>query len=324
MKAHTSTSRAIGMALLVWASLQISAPSLKAQGNAQSYAISREVDFVVLPVTVLDGKGQFVSGLEASNFRVYENGHPQTISLFRSEEVPVTVGLVVDRSGSMAARSNDVIEGAQAFVDASNPQDEEFVVNFTDKVRMGLPANMPFTSDPNALRSALSVPSASGETALYDAVIAALQHVDQSRAGKKVLILISDGGDNASRHSFAQALQMARSANVIIYSIGLYDEHSSDQNPRVLHKLATETGGLDYAPATAEDIVRVCRQIAGDIRHQYTLGYDPTDHVGKSYRKIHVTVTSANLGKLTVRTRAGYFPTAGKQADSRSQQEGIR
>ncbi|MGH9678556.1 MAG: VWA domain-containing protein [Candidatus Acidiferrales bacterium] len=324
MNAHYATSRAIPMALLVWASLQIPGPSPTPPANSQGYSISREVDFVVLPVTVLDRKGQFVSGLDASNFRVYENGHPQTISLFRSEEIPVTVGIVVDRSGSMAARSTDVIEGAQAFVDASNPQDQEFVVNFTDKINLGLPANAPFTSDPSKLRAALSVPSASGQTALYDAVIAALQHVDRSHAGKKVLILISDGGDNASQHGFAQALRAAQSANVIIYSIGLYDEHSSDQNPRVLRRLATETGGLDYSPTTAEDVARVCRQIAGDIRHQYTIGYDPTDNIGKSYRKISVEVVSAAHGKLTVRTRAGYYPAAAKQAGSQAPPEGNR
>jgi Ca-activated chloride channel homolog len=320
MIAHYSTNRAIQMALLVWASLQISAPSAPTKNNSQGFAISREVDFVVLPITVRDREGQFVSGLGETNFRIYENGRPQTIALFRSEDTPVTVGLVVDHSGSMAARSNEVMEGAKAFVEASNAQDEEFVVNFTDRARLGLPANAPFTSDVTQLKAALSTASASGQTALYDAVALALQHLERRQTDKKVLILISDGGDNASQHSFAQALRMAQSANVVIYAIGLYDEHSADQNPKVLRQFASETGGLSYSPVTFEDVIRVCRQIAGDIRHQYTIGYDPSDEGRSNYRKIRVDVASANHGKLVVRTRAGYFPSSSKHADSQAQQ----
>ncbi len=144
------------------------------------------------------------------------------------------VGLVVDHSGSMVAKSKEVIEGAIAFVEESNPQDEEFVVNFADKITLGLPANVPFTSNANELRAALSTPSASGRTALNDAVIAALQHLDLHQASKKVLIVISDGGDNASQHTFAQALRIAQGANVVIYGVGLFDEDSADKNPKVL------------------------------------------------------------------------------------------
>lgn len=306
--AYSPANRALQAALLLWASLQVSAPLPPPQNNPQDFEISREVDFVVLPVVVRNREGQFVSGLEQSNFQVYENGRPQTIALFRSEDTPITLGLVVDRSGSMAARRQEVIEGAKAFVEASNPQDQEFVINFTDKVEPGLPAKTPFTSDPNELAAALSVAPASGRTALFDAVAAALRQLDISHAGKKVLILISDGGDNASQHNFAQVLRMAQSANVIIYAIGLYDEHSSDQNPKVLRDLARETGGLYYSPDSHEDVVRVCRQIAGDVRHQYTVGYDPVDDVGSAYRKIRVEVASATRGKLYIRTRAGYFP----------------
>lgn len=320
MKAQYFTNRALHVALFGWLSLQIPAPPPPAPTTYQEFAISREVDFVVLPVTVRNHEGKFVSSLEASNFQVYENGHRQAVSLFRSEDTPVTLGLVVDRSGSMAARSNDVVEGALAFVESSNPQDREFVINFTESVKPGLPANIPFTSDTNELRTALSSSVSGGKTALYDALAAALRHLDSSQAGKKVLILISDGGDNASQSNFAQVLHMAQSANVVIYTIGLYDEHSSDQNPKILRQLAKETGGLDFSPNSSEDVVRVCRQIAGDVRHQYTLGYSPTDAGRNTYRKIHVEASSANYGKLSVRTRAGYFPSANRQTESLIQQ----
>ncbi len=316
MIAPHSTNRAIQVALLVWASFQISAPSPPPPGNSQGFAISREVDFVVLPVIVRNREGQFVSGLEASNFHVYENGRQQAVTLFRSEDTPVALGLVVDRSGSMAAKANEVIQGALAFVEASNPQDQEFVVNFAEKPVLGLTVSEPFTTNTGDLRAALSTNLAGGRTALYDAVVAALQHLDLINAGKKVLILISDGGDNASQNNFTQALRMAQSANVVIYTIGLYDEHSADQNPKVLSQFARETGGVAYSPSTSGEVVRVCRQIAGDVRHQYTVGYAPAEEGRNTYRKIRVEVASSLHGKLSVRTRAGYLPPSSKQSDS--------
>src|SRR5579864_6463580 len=159
-----STSRVIAFALLAWVSLQRPAPAPPPPNGSQGYVISREVDLVVLPVSVRNREGQFVSGLAESNFRVYENGQLQTISDFQSEDTPVSVGLVVDHSGSMIAKSSQVIEGAMAFVEESNPQDDEFIVNFADKIALGLPANVPFTSNANELKAALSAPSASGRT----------------------------------------------------------------------------------------------------------------------------------------------------------------
>jgi Ca-activated chloride channel homolog len=316
MVSWNCTNRAISLALLIWASLQHPAPAPPPPNTFQGYVISREVNLVVLPVTVRNREGQFVSGLEASNFRVYENGQPQKITDFQSEDTPVTVGLVVDHSGSMVAKKREVIDGAVAFVEASNPQDEEFVVNFADRITLGLPANVPFTGNTNELKAALSAASASGRTALYDAVVVALQHFDLQRGTKKVLILISDGGDNASQHTFMQVLRMAQSANVVIYGVGLFDEESADQNPKVLRQLAQETGGLVYAPSTPADVVRVCRQIAGDIRHQYTIGYNPAGERRNVYRKIRVEVIAANRKKLFVRTRAGYFWPSKKPVDT--------
>jgi Ca-activated chloride channel homolog len=313
-----TTSRVIALPLLAWALLQRPAPAPPPPNHSQDYVISREVDLAVLPVTVRNREGQFVAGLNESNFRIFENGQLQTITLFQSEDTPVTIGLVVDRSGSMMGKSNEVIQGAMAFVEAGNPQDEEFVVNFADKISFGLAPSVPFTSDANELKAALATASVSGKTALYDAVITALQRLDVRKASKKVLILISDGGDNASRHTFAQALRMAQSANVAIYTVGLFDENNADQNPNILEQLAKETGGLTYFPSTPADIVNVCGQIAGDIRHQYTIGYSPAGEQRHGYRKIRVNILAPNRGKLLVRTRAGYFLPSTKSPESNS------
>jgi VWFA-related protein len=295
---------------LIRASPRVPSSRFSAQQNSGGALITKQVSLVLLPVTVTDREGHFVTGVDVSDFRVFEDGHPQQIQLFRHEDTPVTVGILVDRSGSMAARSGDVIAGAAAFVQASNPQDREFVVNFSDKVEFGLPANIAFTNDANELKTALSLVPPSGRTALFDALSAGLAHFQKDDPDKKVLLLISDGGDNASQHTFAQVLRMAQSSNVVIYAIGLLDEHSADQNPSVLRKLARQTGGYIYFPNTTAEIVKVCREIAEEIRHQYTLGYDPPETGRPSYRKIRVTVTAHGRGKLFVRTRSGYFFSA--------------
>lgn len=284
--------------------------TLFAQDHSEPFVIKQQVNLVELPVTVRDRQGRFVSNLEIANFHLYEDGRPQEITLFRKEDMPVTVGLVVDHSGSMAAKELEVALGAQAFVQASNPQDREFVINFNEYVSFGLPKNVASTSDADELRTALSSVSASGMTALYDAVATALEAIQKGSLDKKVLLLISDGGDDASKHNFTEVLRMARTMNVTIYSIGLFAENSADQNPKVLKKFADETGGYAYFPNSASEVISVCRQIAEDIRHQYTLGYSPANLDRSGYRKIRVSVNAPGRGKLLVRTRAGYYFTA--------------
>ena len=288
-------------------SSRASLPALAGQGGSGGFVISKTLNLVELPVTVRDRKGRFISGLEQSNFGVYEAGQRQDITLFRSEDIPVSAGLVVDHSGSMGSKRDEVMEGAQAFVQASNPQDREFVVNFSDAVTFGLPASVSFTSNLEDLRAALLSTPASGKTALYDAVAAALERLQSDHSARKVLVIISDGGDNASQHNFAQVLRMAQSASVVIYTIGLFEEYGADQNPKVLKKFSEETGGNAYFPNSAAEVVSVCQQIAADIRHQYTLGYSPPDSEKGGYRKVQVSATAPGRGKLSVRTRAGYF-----------------
>ncbi len=273
----------------------------------QSYVISRNVNLTLVPVTVRNHRGEFVSDLDQADFRVYEDGKPQTITSFRHEDIPITAGLVVDHSGSMRPKRNDVMSGAAAFVRASNPEDQDFVVNFSTTPVLGLPVNTPFSSSVERLQAALSGTVDTGETALYDALVVALQHFEQDAARRKVLLVISDGGDNASRHDLSQVLQLALSANTIIYAIGLFDDDSYDQNPKILRRLAKETGGESYFPASTDKVVSVCQQIAADIRHQYQLAYTPADNDESKYHKIRVSVNARNRGRLSVRSRTGYF-----------------
>ena len=308
---------------ICWCAFPISTHT---RGNdSQPYTISTNVNLVVVPVTVTDRDHQFVSGLDATQFRVYEEGRPQMFSLFQPEDIPVTVGLVVDHSGSMGERKTDVIEGAKAFVQASNPQDEEFVLNFTERVRLGLPPNVPFTSSVDELTAALSAVPAGGMTALYDAIAVGLNHLRDAHKEKKVLIVITDGDgdDNASHYFFDQVLRMAQTLNVLIYAVGLFDTYQIDkardsntakqfkqlfdQNKSLLKQFARETGGAAYFPGNSAEVIDVCKKIAEDIRHQYTLAYTPKDDDRGGYRKIRVQVTGNRQGKVMVRSRSGYL-----------------
>jgi Ca-activated chloride channel homolog len=271
------------------------------------YTIRVSVGLVVLHATVQNHRGNLVSGLTKDEFQVYENGARQQIKYFSHEDIPVTVGLVIDNSGSMRPKVRDVIAAALAFARSSNPQDQMFVVNFNEHVRFALPENAPFTDQPGQLQVALSSVKADGETALYDAIAAALEHLKSGNRDKKVLIVISDGGDDASKERLRQVLAMARQSDAIIYTLGIFDQNDPDQNPHVLKQLARETGGEAFLPESLSEVVPICKQIARDIRNQYTLAYVPTDRKQDgTYRAIQVMAEAPHRGRLFVRTRAGY------------------
>jgi Ca-activated chloride channel family protein len=276
------------------------------------YAIRTNVDLVVLRATVRDHKGVPVAGLTKDAFKVYEDKVPQEIESFSNEDIPVTVGLVIDSSGSMRPKRFDVIAAAMAFVRSSNPQDQVFVVNFNEHVRMGLPANMPFSNNAVQLENALSRNAMSGMTALYDAITAALEQLQKGKWDKKVLIVVSDGGDNASAHTLAQVLSTVNQSNVAIYTMGIYDEEDEDRNPGVLRHISGASGGEAFFPETLKDILPICEQIARDIRSQYTISFVPTNnkHDG-TYRTIKVKAREATgRRQLSVSTRAGYSAPA--------------
>jgi Ca-activated chloride channel family protein len=285
---------------------QESPPSQSSQGH--QYTIRVDVDTVVLHPTVRNHKGMLASGLGKADFQVYEDGVLQPIEYFSHEDIPVTAGLVVDNSGSMRPKRPEVTTAALAFARSSNPQDQIFVVNFNENVSFGLPDSTPFTDKVAQLEVALSRIAANGRTALYDAVTAALEHLKKGNRDKKVLIVISDGADNASKHNLAQTMAIAGQSGAIIYTMGLFEEGDPDRNPHVLKRLAEPTGGEAFSPESVKGVVPICERIARDIRHQYTIAYAPTNRKQDgTYRVIQVKARAPGRGRLFVRARAGYY-----------------
>lgn len=279
-------------------------------GMPAQAAFSVDVNLVALPVTVTDHQGRPVRDLPEKDFHVFENGATQAITLFRHVDAPVAVGLVVDNSGSMLRKLPDVAAAAEQFAKSCNPLDQTFLVNFNEHVRMGLPPDVPFVSDPAELRKAILDITARGETALYDAIFAALGHVRESSLQMKFLIVISDGGDNASTHKLPELIAAIRKSQVVIYTVGLFDQLDTDRNPGVLKRLAHESGGEAFFPEKTAQVTSVLQSIAQDIRNQYLIGYTPSDtSPDRTYRAIHVTVTAPHSSAWIVRTRSGYVPT---------------
>ena len=227
----------------------------------------------------------------------------------------MTVGLVIDNSGSMKPKRADVIAAALAFARSSNPQDQMFVVNFNENVALGLPEKTPFTDQVAQLEVALSRIAADGQTALYDAMAAALEHLKEGSRDKRVLIVISDGGDNASHHNLARIMTMTRQSDAVIYTIGIFDPQDEDRNPHVLRQLARDTGGETFLPESLQDLASVCERIAHDIRNQYTLTYVPANRKRDgTFRVVHVKASGQGRGRLTVLTRAGYYAPSSSKA----------
>jgi VWFA-related protein len=256
---------------------------------------------------VSDRKGGFVSNLGEQDFVVYEDGIPQHIRLFRNEDTPVTVGLVVDHSTTMRPKLEEVITAARTFVRSSNVEDEMFVVNFNEKVSLGLPSTLRFTSSTTMLEYAIAADAIGGQTALYDAIAKALEELQAGSRDKKVLIVISDGGDNKSTRSLAQIMTLAGQSSAVIYTIGIFDESDPTRNLGMLKRLAQSTGGEAYFPDEIGELVAICERIARDIRHQYTIGYVPTDLTRDgAFHAIRVVAGVKGHDRLSVRTRTGY------------------
>ena len=239
---------------------------------------------------------------------MFESGVLQEIQVFQHEDVPVTVGLIVDNSGSMGRKRADVTAAALAFVRSSNPRDEMFVVNFNERVSFGLPDAELFSASTSDLDRALNGIPANGKTALYDAIEAGLTHLEKATLDKKVLIVISDGGDNASHRTLSQVIETAGRSDAIIYTIGLFDEYDEDRNPAVLRQIARATGGEAFLPNEISKVVPICEHIAADIRSQYTIGYVPSNrNLDNTYRTITATAKGPHGERQLVRTRAGYI-----------------
>lgn len=274
------------------------------------YTIERDVNLVTLHVSVSGEDGQFVPGLGRESFRVFEDNVPQQISVLRQEDVPVSMGLLIDNSGSMYDKRAAVNAAALTLVQASNPDDEVFVAHFNDNYFFDLDKD--FSSDLGELRKALAHRDSEGTTALYDAVLNSLNHLKKGYSDKKVLLIVSDGEDNYSRATFAALLDQAQRSSALIYAVGLLTQEkpeSAARDRQALLSLAEATGGAAFFPTGVPEVESICAQIARDIRHQYTVGYYPSNasHDG-SFRSLRVEVVPPpGGGKLSVRARTGYF-----------------
>src|SRR5690242_3192881 len=279
----------------------------RSQGTGQQPKISVTTDLVVLPVSVTDTRGAFVDGLKQQNFRVYEDGRLQAISLFGEEDSPVTIGLLVDHSSSMSPKLHEVAAAVSTFAAFSNPEDEMFVVNFSDDVIVASFHGRAFTHEPKELRNAALAMPAGGRTALYDAVAEGLKQVEQGRPDKKALVIVSDGGDNASRRRHSEVLAAARQAHAVNYYIGLVGSSTEEENPRILDRICKDTGGIAFLLHPGQEVSEVARLIAQDLREQYVIAYAPPKKpVGNPFRRVAVKVAAPGLGRIRVRTRTGY------------------
>ena len=296
------------------------APPARQEPDSEPFRVSVDVPLVVLHATVTGRQGGFVSDLDEQDFEIYENSVPQRIRLFKNEDIPVTVGLVVDHSTTMRPKLAEVTAAARTFARSSNGQDEMFVVNFNEKVSLGLSRTTRFTSSTAELEDAITAMPTGGQTALYDAIAKGLDELQAGSRDKKVLIAVSDGGDNVSAHSLAEVMKLAGQSSAVIYTVGIFEEEDPDRNPGVLKHLAQATGGEAFFPGRIGEVLAICERIARDIRHQYTIGYVPINlaHDG-AYHAIRV-LARAQGHKLSVRTRTGYMASGEPQPDDKNAQ----
>ena len=282
--------------------------------NTGTFVIRKDVDEVLLHATVVDDKQHIVTNLDRAAFSVFEDGKPQTIVSFHHEDIPVAMGIVIDNSGSMREKRAKVNQAALNLVRSSNPQDEVFVVNFNDEYYL----DQDFTNDLLKLKEALEKIDAKGGTALYEAVVASADHLKRNaRLERKVLFVVTDGEDNASRETLEQAVKQLQEENgPSVYAIGILgDEEHPKRAKRALEILAQRTGGVAFFPKTLDEVDEISRQVAHDIRNQYTIGYKPTNpKVAGGFRQIRVDAKAKGHGKLMVRTKSGYY--AGAQGAS--------
>jgi Ca-activated chloride channel family protein len=265
-------------------------------------------ELVVLNVRVTDRGGSYATGLTADSFRIFEEGRPQEVRFFESTDAPITVGLIIDSSGSMRDVRERVIAASTEFVESSNPDDEVFALVFSDSVEAVLDASTPFTGDARALRSALrDVFHPDGQTALYDAIAKGLAYVARGSRDRRALVVLSDGGDNASHISFGEIRKRVEASDAIVYTVALVDPFDLDSDPKHLARLAKTSGGKAFEPKDVGGVHQAFSQIVKDIRHSYTIGYEPnrTDQRG-GFRRISVEARAPDGRRLTVYTRRGY------------------
>jgi VWFA-related protein len=285
------------------------------QGRQGKYTLRQDAYEVVLSATVLDQGQRSIQTLTKDDFRVYEDGVLQTISGFRHEDLPVSLGILIDSSGSMYDKRAAVDQASLDFVKLSNKADEAFLVDFSWEAFI----DQDFTNDVNKLQQGLSYIKSSGGTAIYDALVASADYLQKNaKHPKQVLLVVTDGEDNASSSTLEQAIRRIQDLDgPVIYCVGLL--FGSDVNKgearharRVLEQLAEQTGGAAYFPKSVKDVDAIAAEVAQDIRTQYSIAYRSTNPPSAGgYRKVYVEAKSKGTGKLSVRTRSGYFPKTG-------------
>jgi VWFA-related protein len=267
---------------------------------------------VVLPVSVSDSRGKLVTNLERQAFKVYENGAEQAIKIFRREDVPISLGIIIDNSGSMRDKRQKVETASMDLVKASNPQDEVFVVNFNDEAYL----DVPLTNNLKKLEEGVARIDSRGGTAMRDAISMSMDYMkEKAKKDKKVLLVVTDGNDTASTGTLERLIDKSRNAGVLIYAIGLLNEEErreAKKAKRALDEITKESGGLCFYPRELSEVDKIALQVAQDIRNQYTIAYSPTiQALDGSFRQIKVTVNGG--GRLNVRTRSGYYASPESQ-----------
>jgi Ca-activated chloride channel homolog len=282
------------------------ASPLQIHGPLPLFSVSSEL--VVLNVTVRDKSNRYLDGLDQSAFAVYENDRQQPVRFFMHEDAPVTIGILIDNSGSMQPNRDLVVAAASAFAKTSNPQDDMFALAFNEDVHSALTTDSPFTSDPIVLRDALQqVVTTRGRTALYDAMDRGLEYAEEGRHDRKVMVIVTDGADNASRVDFDEVLQKIKQSNVTVYVVAIADPVEISPSWKPLKSFSDASGGDLFHPNNVKQVNEVLQRIAHEIRHTYVMAYEPTDPApSKGVRKIRVEVQTATKQKVTVRTRAGW------------------
>lgn len=304
-----------GLLLALVAGLSIAPARAQQRGG---FVIKLDVDLVVLHTTVVDRRsGHQITDLKAENFTIYEDGKKQQISRFLNEDVPVTVGLVLDNSASMAKKRDQMMAGALAFISYSNPDDEFFVVNFNSDYYLDLEGK-DFTNNLEEVQVALDRTATRGTTSFYDALRASITHSKRGTHQKKVIVVISDGVDNTSYSDYDTLYEEAQQTEVGLYFIVLPCTEDDEKREcrrakRQIRKLADATGGMAYFPTSLDQVQALGHQIAQDVRNQYVIGYTPTNRTRDgSYRRVEVKV-KAPKRKLEARHRPGYFANSTRQ-----------
>ncbi len=292
----------------IFLALALTPAFIPSAGRGQDPVFKAESRLVVLHASVADRSGKLITNLPQGAFKVYENNVEQEIKIFRREDIPVSLGIVVDNSGSMRPRRLQVEAAALQLVKASHPQDQVFIVNFNDEAYL----DCPFTSSIAKLEEGLARIDSRGGTAMRDAISMSIDYMkEEGKLDKKVILAITDGNDNMSSITLEELVRKAQQSEVLIYAIGLPDEEmrrEARNAKRALDSIASSSGGLDYFPQELPEVERIALQVAHEIRNQYVIAYTPTNpSLDGSYRQIRVAVDGPN--RPTARTRTGYYAT---------------